>query len=228
MSREAQKACLLPTPRPLAKFAPALYFTETNPDVDDSEYSPASEEADSPDDSPRPQKTSVVSRLSIDFEMFFDILENKHAHQPFEEVATGDSWLYQDEDGAVLGPFSSLDMNLYFQQDRFSSEFHFKKSSDEKFLPFDQILKRYYKRLHPEMISQLTNRRPRIDQLALARTARGEGESQSSTSRFRDLRILSDQVRPTFAFKTKADPQDVETSDGEELFETRCRSTTIN
>ena len=43
-----------------------------------------------------------------------------------------------------------------------------------------------------------------------------------------ELRILSDQVRPSFNFQTKSVNTKVETSENEELLETRGRSITMN
>lgn len=230
MQREASPTYLLSTPRPSVKLAPALYFTAGG-SVADFEDSRGSSEPDSPVQFRMEEKTSALSRLSIDFERFFDIIENRGDHHPFEDLPPGQHWTYRDEAGEDFGPHSSQQMNHMFQNDRFSDMFTFRISAEDKHVTFDQLLKRYYKRRHPQMLSKVTPKRYAYDPFSDAKPSGLPGASREDTPSRHVLprigRIFSDQVRPTFAFMVKPDTPDLETTDGEDVVETRCRSITM-
>lgn len=228
MRRECQTPSLFSTSRPIAQVASALYFTDRGPGLwEDCEDSLGSSEPDSPTTLPRAdEKRSALSRLSINLESFFEILENRAAHDPFEEPPDGQTWFYRDETGEDFGPLPAAEMNRLFQGEHFSEAFMFRVSGDNRLLSFDQVLKRYYKRRNPQMLTALPPKKFAFDPLAEGRP-RASG-LQSHQSLARNTRIFSDQVRPTFAFQVKPDALDLETSDGEDLMETRGRSTTFS
>jgi len=227
MHRDSSPTYLLSTPRLSVKLAPALYFTASGSTAE-FEDSCGSSEPDSPVYLRLEEKASALSRLSIDFERFFDIIENRREHHPFEELPSGQHWLYRDEAGRDFGPHTPQQMNHMFQNDRFSDMFIFRISADEKHLTFDQLIKRYYKRQHPQMLTKMSALRYVIDPLSDAKPSRPSREALPTRHVLPRLtRIFSDQVRPSFAFLAKPDVPELESSDAEDVVETRCRSITM-
>ena len=204
-------------------FTLPLYFT-THPIENDETDSVNSE--DSLDPPLPPDTRSTLSKLSIDFHLFFDILSNKPLHSPFDSLVENTSWIFIDDESVQNGPFSSAQMNLLFQEDKLLESFRFKRNDEIQFLQFDQILKRYYKKMYP---SKVSTQPPKVKQLEGVKDAFvGTLPEKKPNRNVRDLRILSDQVRPIFNFQTNTQKGEVETCEEEELFETRGRSITMS
>ncbi len=229
MQQIPSKTYLFSTPKPTAKFAPELYFTGNRNTTDESDSGDESLSPDSPLLPEGQETTSKISKLSIDFELFFDILENRESHFPFEELSNGDSWFYFDEEGVEYGPFSAQTMNSLFHEDRLSDLLKFRRSDEDRHVTFDQMLKRYYKRRNPQKITAQPTRQRPTQPVRLQRDKNDVIDTFGSRFKARDARIFSDQVRPTFSFGLKPNEgsTEEEASDGEEVLETRCRSVTM-
>ena len=223
MNSETPKTYLFkPTPHHIS-FTLPLYFT-TYPI--ESEETDSVNSVDSNDTRNKQDKQSTLSKLSIDFHLFFDILTNKNLHFPFEQLNDQNAWTYIDDESFQNGPFSSTHMNRLFQEDKFLENFRFKRNDEPQFVPFDQILKRYYKKMYP---NKLTVEIPAPVFLEKTKSEIiGKTPEKPQNRIVRDLRFLSDQVRPNFNFQTNSGKGEVDHCEDEELLETRGRSITMN
>ena len=102
---------------------------------------------------------SAFSRVTIDQNIYHDIVKNRKTHNVFTDLEEPDAdlkakvWHYLDEKGNIFGPFSSQQMNDFFQLHKFSDKIKIKKKYvNDDFVPMKLLIKRYYKKILAEKL----------------------------------------------------------------------------
>jgi hypothetical protein len=149
---------------------------------------------------------SAFSRISIDRSVYIDIVGNRKKHDVFltleEEDKDAKKWHYIDDKEIIRGPFSSLQMNDFFIFNKINDKIQIKESYvNDDFIPFKQIIKRYYRKITAEM-EEAKRRKPdlknrtrefKIGEYINTKTKKRESMNYHG----RMDRVLTHEVRPS-------------------------------
>lgn len=101
---------------------------------------------------------SAFSRVTIDQNIYRDIVKNRKNHNIFIDLEKEDilakNWHYKDEQGRIFGPYSAQQMNDLFQLFKFTEKYRVKKKYvNDDFISFKYLIKRYYKKILSEKLN---------------------------------------------------------------------------
>jgi hypothetical protein len=149
---------------------------------------------------------SAFSRISIDRNVYIDIMNNRKKHDIFLTLEAEDpdvkKWHYTDANEIIRGPFSSRMMNDFFLLNKIDDKIKVKESyKTDDFIPFKHIIKRYYKMI-TEQMEGVNRHKPELKvrtmlfkkgELANLKKKRTENVNY----RGRMDRVLTHEVRPS-------------------------------
>lgn len=177
---------------------------------------------------------SAFSRMTIDKTVYVDITTNRNKHNIFLELETDDptlkKWHYMDEKGNIYGPFSTIQMNDFFQFFKLNEHCKVKKNFEhDDYVPIKLIIKRYYKKILSEnlniekgskkSLSKKTQEFRKGDMVSVS----GKKKKESFRNHGRVQRVLSHEIKPNLYFLDEIAEEQV--SDDEEQ-QTRVRAHT--
>lgn len=177
---------------------------------------------------------SAFSRMTIDKTVYVDIITNRNKHNIFLELENDDptakKWHYMDDNGNLFGPFSTVQMNDFFQFFKLTENCKVKKNFEhDDYVPMKLIIKRYYKKIIAEnlniekgskkSLSKKTQEFRKGDKVSVG----SKKKKESFRNHGRVQRVLSHEVKPNLYFLDEIAEEQV--SDDEEPM-TRIRAQT--
>lgn len=182
---------------------------------------------------------SAFSRVTIDKNIYIDIIKNRKAHNIFLDLAEkGENidekqWHYMDDKDNIFGPFSTQQMNDFFKLFKLNEKFKVKKKFDsDDFIPFKVLIKRYYKKMLAEKLDiektrsrALSKKTVEFRKGDLVKTKKNQIEKFSSQGRV--TRVLSEEVKPNLYFLGDIEEEESDSEEEEDYKpKTRIRSLT--
>ena len=154
---------------------------------------------------------SAFSRMTIDKTVYVDIITNRNKHNIFLDLETDDptlkKWHYMADNGNIYGPFSTIQMNDFFQFFKLTEDCKVKKNFEhDDYVPIKLIIKRYYKKILAEnlnieksskkSLSKKTQEFRKGDKISI----NSKKKKESFRNHGRVQRVLSHEIKPNLYF----------------------------